>query len=104
MSETLLAATTVGGNSDPISIGGTKSPASVHCGPILGAGETGTVQFRDGSGAWQALIVDGVAAVLTPTNTLIPLYGPAMFRVVLSVTAGSTGVYADYEGDIGTET
>lgn len=101
MSETLLTATTDADQSDPVSVQGAKLPYTFHCAPLLAGAEKATVQFRGGNGTWYNLYIEGALQEITATNGMITVFGHGQFRIDKDATAGATGVYGDYENDVG---
>ncbi len=89
----LLAATTGAAYSQPLPVAGA---VTFSASPVLGAGETGIIQFSPDQGAtWINLVSGGTTQQLSPNDTALTVYGPGMYRVSKSATASAVAIYAN---------
>lgn len=99
MALTLLAATTGGGDSAELAVRNGHN-ATLIASNLAGA-ETGDIQISyDGGTSWIDVYADGSQQQLTATNNTTTVYGPGVFRVQLSATAGSCGVFASVDWNL----
>jgi len=99
MAYTLLTAATGGGTSSVISAKSGKS-VTLMANNLAGV-ETGDVQIsHDGGTTFTDLYSNGLQMQLLVANTAVTVYGPGVYRVVKSVTAGACGIYASTDDNL----
>ena len=103
MSEELLKAVTGADDSDPVSVKGAKLPYTFHCSPPLAGSEKAKIQYKGGDGNFYDLYIEGTLQELSATNSMITIFGNGQFQVAKEATVSATGVFGDYENDVGTD-
>ena len=99
MALTLLAAATGGGTSSDLAVRNGHT-ATLIASNLAGA-ETGSIQISyDGGTTFINLFSDGSQQQLTATNNTATVYGPGIFRVVKSATAGACGIFASVDWNL----
>lgn len=93
MAHVLLVAATDGGTSGDISAK-TNRAVTLMANNLAGV-ETGDIQIsHDGGTTFTDLYSNGQQMQLLAANTAVTVYGPGIYRVVKSATAGACGIYA----------
>lgn len=100
MTDTLLAAKTGADQSDQVSVTGERLPYVFSCAPALPSGEAAQIQYLGGNGTFYDLFVDGNIKEINSTNSLVPIYGPGIYRVDKESTAAATGVFGWSENEL----
>lgn len=88
----ILAPTTDAGNSEEFFVSN-EFGAVIQVSPNLAGVEVAVVEISHDNRTTWVPYLDGASVELTANKNALKLYGPAMYRVAKSATAGVVGVY-----------